>query len=239
MPSAEAAAKDAGQARPGRPATRASERGGAQAPTNACPRAGWRVDRRQGVRRSPPERPVHRPAARARPGRRDPALLRRRPDPGRRPGCERRRGRLPVPLRARRRGDPEPERRSRSWPSSRRCSGWRSPSMRSTASDPRGRCPRLLAQPIYRDDVINGKFAAGMAVIGVVLVSVVAVHRRRSACSGSGSCPRPQEVLRLVAWVARDVPVRGGLARVRAAAVGGRPSGGDGGADRLRDLARR
>ena len=36
-----------------------------------------------------------------------------------------------------------------------------------------GTLPRLLAQPIYRDDVINGKFAAGMAVIGLVLVSVI------------------------------------------------------------------
>ena len=38
-----------------------------------------------------------------------------------------------------------------------------------------GTLPRLLAQPIYRDDVINGKFAAGMAVIGLVLVAVVAL----------------------------------------------------------------
>ena len=36
-----------------------------------------------------------------------------------------------------------------------------------------GTLPRLLAQPIYRDDVINGKFTAGMAIIGLVLVSVV------------------------------------------------------------------
>ena len=41
-----------------------------------------------------------------------------------------------------------------------------------------GTLPRLLAQPIYRDDVINGKFAAGLAVIGVVLVAVDRDHRR-------------------------------------------------------------
>src|SRR5207342_84932 len=38
-----------------------------------------------------------------------------------------------------------------------------------------GTLPRLLAQPIYRDDVMNGKFAAGLAVIGVVLVAVIGV----------------------------------------------------------------
>jgi ABC-2 type transport system permease protein len=32
-----------------------------------------------------------------------------------------------------------------------------------------GTLPRLLSQPIYRDDVINGKFVAGIATIGLVL----------------------------------------------------------------------
>ena len=36
-----------------------------------------------------------------------------------------------------------------------------------------GTLPRLLSQPIYRDDVVNGKFVAGLAVITVVLVAVV------------------------------------------------------------------
>jgi len=35
--------------------------------------------------------------------------------------------------------------------------------------------PRLVAQPIHRDDVINGKFAAGVAAIALALVSVVAM----------------------------------------------------------------
>ena len=43
-----------------------------------------------------------------------------------------------------------------------------------------GTLPRLLSQPIHRDDVINGKFAAGLAVIGLVLVAVVRHRRRRS-----------------------------------------------------------
>jgi ABC-2 type transport system permease protein len=35
-----------------------------------------------------------------------------------------------------------------------------------------GTLPRLLAQPIYRDDVINGKFAAGLAVIALMLTAL-------------------------------------------------------------------
>ena len=63
-----------------------------------------------------------------------------------------------------------------------------------------GTLPRLLSQPIYRDDVINGKFAAGLGVIGLVLVSVVLL------ISGFGMLrlgivPAGQEVIRLVAWV--------------------------------------
>ena len=63
-----------------------------------------------------------------------------------------------------------------------------------------GTLPRLLSQPIYRDDVINGKFAAGLAVIGLVLVAVVLL------ISGFGMLrlgivPHGEEVIRLVAWV--------------------------------------
>jgi ABC-2 type transport system permease protein len=63
-----------------------------------------------------------------------------------------------------------------------------------------GTLPRLLSQPIYRDDVINGKFVAGLAVIGLVLVSVVLV------ISGFGMLrlgivPASQEIVRLIAWV--------------------------------------
>jgi ABC-2 type transport system permease protein len=35
--------------------------------------------------------------------------------------------------------------------------------------------PRLVSQPIYRDDIVNGKFAAGLAAIGATLVSLVAI----------------------------------------------------------------
>jgi ABC-2 type transport system permease protein len=64
-----------------------------------------------------------------------------------------------------------------------------------------GTLPRLLAQPIYRDDVINGKFAAGMAVIGLVLVSVVALIAGFGMIR-LGIVPHGPEVLRLIAWVA-------------------------------------
>ena len=63
-----------------------------------------------------------------------------------------------------------------------------------------GTLPRLLSQPIHRDDVVNGKFAAGLAVIGLVLVSVVG----GIAAFGLirlGIVPAPAEVLRIVLWV--------------------------------------
>ena len=72
--------------------------------------------------------------------------------------------------------------------------------MPSTASAPRARCRASLSQPIYRDDVINGKFAAGLAVIGLVLVAVVA-DRPGFGMLRLGIVPHAEEVVRLVAWV--------------------------------------
>lgn len=63
-----------------------------------------------------------------------------------------------------------------------------------------GTLPRLLAQPIYRDDVINGKFAAGMAVIALVLVSVI-VFIAGFGMLRLGIVPHGTEVLRLVSWL--------------------------------------
>ena len=63
-----------------------------------------------------------------------------------------------------------------------------------------GTLPRLLAQPIHRDDVINGKFAAGMAVIGLVLVSVIVLIAGFGMLR-LGVVPRPPELVRLIAWV--------------------------------------
>lgn len=63
-----------------------------------------------------------------------------------------------------------------------------------------GTLPRLLSQPIYRDHVIIGKFAAGLAVIMLVLVSVVLL------ISGFGIfrlgiVPDAQAIVRVLAWL--------------------------------------
>src|SRR3990170_7560010 len=36
----------------------------------------------------------------------------------------------------------------------------------------RGTLSRILAQPVYRDSIINGKFLAGIATIGLMLLSI-------------------------------------------------------------------
>jgi len=63
-----------------------------------------------------------------------------------------------------------------------------------------GTLPRLLSQPIHRDDVVNGKFVAGLAVIGLVIVSVVGAIAAFGIIR-LGIVPAPAEVLRLVLWV--------------------------------------
>lgn len=63
-----------------------------------------------------------------------------------------------------------------------------------------GTLPRLLAQPIYRDDVVNGKFAAGLAVIGVVLLAIIGVIAGYGIFR-LGIVPAPEEILRLAAWL--------------------------------------
>jgi ABC-2 type transport system permease protein len=63
-----------------------------------------------------------------------------------------------------------------------------------------GTLPRLLSQPIHRDDVINGKFAAGLAVIAIVIVAVIGFI----AAFGIfrlGIVPAPTELLRILLWV--------------------------------------
>lgn len=62
-----------------------------------------------------------------------------------------------------------------------------------------GTLPRLLSQPIHRDDVINGKFAAGLAVIslglGAVILIIAGIGMLRL-----GITPALDEVVRVVAW---------------------------------------
>ena len=63
-----------------------------------------------------------------------------------------------------------------------------------------GTLPRLLSQPIHRDDVVNGKFVAGLAIIALVLVSVVGAIAAFGLIR-LGIIPAPAEVLRLVLWL--------------------------------------
>jgi ABC-2 type transport system permease protein len=63
-----------------------------------------------------------------------------------------------------------------------------------------GTLPRLLSQPIHRDDVINGKFAAGLAIISMVLVVMVAAVAA-FALVRMGIIPKPNEILRVVLWL--------------------------------------
>ena len=64
-----------------------------------------------------------------------------------------------------------------------------------------GTLPRLLSQPIHRDDVVNGKFVAGLAVIGLVLVTVVGAIAAFGIIR-LGIVPKPNEILRIVLWLA-------------------------------------
>jgi ABC-2 type transport system permease protein len=64
----------------------------------------------------------------------------------------------------------------------------------------RGTLPRLLSQPIHRDDVINGKFVAGLAVISMVL-SVMAGAVLAFALIRMGIVPDASEILRVVLWL--------------------------------------
>jgi len=59
--------------------------------------------------------------------------------------------------------------------------------------------PRLVAQPIHRDAVIIGKFAAGLAVIGVVLLSTTLIVSG-VAFLVLAVTPSPDDILRLAAW---------------------------------------
>jgi len=62
-----------------------------------------------------------------------------------------------------------------------------------------GTLPRLVAQPIHRDDVINGKFVASLAAITLVLLSVVLLISGFGLLR-LGIVPAWSEVLRLIVW---------------------------------------
>ena len=67
-----------------------------------------------------------------------------------------------------------------------------------------GTLPRLVSQPIHRDDVINGKFVAGLAAISVIFIAVIAVVAAIGVIQ-LGIVPGIEEVLRLVIWIALAV----------------------------------
>ena len=60
--------------------------------------------------------------------------------------------------------------------------------------------PRLLAQPIHRDDVINGKFVAGIVAIGLAIISVTAIVSAVVVFK-LGIVPSAEDVLRLLLWI--------------------------------------
>lgn len=63
-----------------------------------------------------------------------------------------------------------------------------------------GTLPRLLSQPIHRDDVVNGKFVAGLGVIGLTITAVMLIVAGIGLLR-LGIVPSIGEVGRLVAWL--------------------------------------
>src|SRR3990172_6304821 len=64
----------------------------------------------------------------------------------------------------------------------------------------RGTLSRLLAQPIYRDSVINGKFLAGLTTVAVMLTSIVLVIYSLDV-QLIGVVPTPEEAVRLAVFL--------------------------------------
>jgi ABC-2 type transport system permease protein len=62
-----------------------------------------------------------------------------------------------------------------------------------------GTLSRLLSQPIHRDDVVNGKFAAGIAVIAV-MVAALAILVSALGIVRLGIVPAPEELARVFSW---------------------------------------
>ena len=63
-----------------------------------------------------------------------------------------------------------------------------------------GTLSRLLAQPIHRDDIINGKFAAGIVVIALMLTVLIALVTALGIVR-LGIIPSPEELARVAAWL--------------------------------------
>jgi ABC-2 type transport system permease protein len=62
-----------------------------------------------------------------------------------------------------------------------------------------GTLPRLVSQPIHRDEIVNGKFVAGIAAISLALAAVIAVVAGYGALR-LGIGPSQADLVRLVAF---------------------------------------
>lgn len=63
-----------------------------------------------------------------------------------------------------------------------------------------GTLSRLLAQPVHRDDVVNGKFVGGIAVIALMLAALLAFVAA-AGIMRLGIIPSPEELARIVVWL--------------------------------------
>jgi len=63
-----------------------------------------------------------------------------------------------------------------------------------------GNLSRLLSQPLYRDDVINGKFCAGLMIIIILIFSIVALVAGLGLRM-IGIPPQAEEVMRLIIFM--------------------------------------
>lgn len=64
--------------------------------------------------------------------------------------------------------------------------------------------PRLVSQPVHRDDVINGKFAAGLAAVAVSVLAVMFVVAGVGILR-LGIVPQPDDIARLLVYLVLTV----------------------------------
>jgi len=67
-----------------------------------------------------------------------------------------------------------------------------------------GNLSRLLSQPLYRDDVINGKFLAGIVMIAILIFSIVTLVAGLGLRM-IGVPPQAEEVLRLFVFISISI----------------------------------
>jgi ABC-2 type transport system permease protein len=67
-----------------------------------------------------------------------------------------------------------------------------------------GTLARLLAQPVHRDDIVNGKFGAGIFVIGLMLAALV-VFIGALGIVRLGVIPGVEEIARTIIWLGATI----------------------------------